>query len=77
MQEALFTTCAQRGTVCQIFISTGLIHKSRATGVGEPTLSLPGSAKGCRISRGSGAQITSTQSLTASSAAFATGNLSL
>lgn len=70
MQEVLFTTCAQRGTVCQIFISTGLIHKSWAAGVGEPTLSPSQSAKGHRISRGSGAQIVSTQSLTASSAAF-------
>lgn len=39
-QGVLFTTCAQRGTVCQIFISTGLIHKSWTANVGEPTLSL-------------------------------------
>lgn len=51
MQGMLLTTCAQRGTVCQIFISTGLIHKSWTANVGEPTLSLLRSAKGCRISR--------------------------
>jgi len=28
VQEVLFTTCAQEGTVCQIFISTGLVHTS-------------------------------------------------
>lgn len=45
VQEVLFTTCEQKGTVCQIFISTGLVHKSRAADVGELPLSLPGSTK--------------------------------
>lgn len=51
VQEVLFTTCAQKGTVCQIFISSGLGHKSGAADVAELTLSLPGSTKGCWIKR--------------------------
>lgn len=76
VQEVLFTTCAQKGTVCQIFIPTGLVYKSWAADVGEPPLSLPGSAKGCWIKRESCTQIASTQSLTATLAAFAVGILS-
>lgn len=77
VQEVLFPTCVQKGTVCQIFIATGLVHKSQAADVGELPLSLPGSAKSCWIKRESCAQIASTQSLTATLAAFAEGILSL
>lgn len=51
VQQVLFTSCAQKGTVCQIFISTGLVRKSRAADVAELHLSLPGSAKGWWIKR--------------------------
>lgn len=49
--EVLFTTCAQKGTICQIFISPGLVHKSGAADVAELPLSLPGSTKGFWIKR--------------------------
>lgn len=51
VQELLFTTCAQKAPVCQIFISSGLVHKSGAADVAELPLSLPGSTKGCWIKR--------------------------
>lgn len=51
VQEVLYTTCAQKGTVCQIFISSGLVHKSGAADAAELPLSLPGSTKGCWIKR--------------------------